>query len=211
VGCLVGCDDVFDLEHVDPEECEIDEFAGTTLDLVRWETRVNNVEVAVEAGQLVVRPPAMLPEYNGVTTTRPFDLGSGGVSIEIVQLLNQGPAEVQLLLTADPNAGDAYFEIFATTSYLGLRKQVGAVRDEQSTIPSPAARFWRISFAAGMAMFETSPTGEYGTWVVRHETPVELPTNELFVRLAAGTYDSGLPSPGEARFDNVKICPSLAR
>ena len=164
-------------------------------------TQASSVAV-VENGQLVLRPPPNVVVYDGLVTTRPFDLSAGGVSVEIAQLLNSGPAEVELMLTANPNRGDAYFMIFATTSFLGLRKQVGIVRDEEQSIPSASSRFWRISFDAGMALFETSPSGEYGTWVVRHDTPVDMPTDELFVLLAVGVYESTFPNPGEAHLDH---------
>ena len=213
---LAGCDEVWDLEPLpdaDTNPCEHDEFADPRIDGARWSITIplGTPPVLLENEQLVIRPASFVEGYNGVHTIEPRDLTNASVSVEVAQSIFSGVGDTQFVLKTDILGETDFFMIYTNQEYIGFRNSAGFVPGEAGVMYTPADRFWQIRFENGDVVFETSDSGDAASFNVRRRLPAPIPVTRLFMQLRAGTYAGGSDAPGEARFDNVKICPPPTR
>jgi hypothetical protein len=216
---LGGCDQLFALPHIDPvamdgrgmdgsaAPCVVEAFEQQALGPM-W--RVYNVDspatVEPVGGKLVVEPPMGQSAYNGIYTAPGFDVAGGFVQVELIPL-GPGNTDAQLII-APTFAVESHFLIYVSGgSFIGFRKTIDGT-DEQigETYSAANDRFVRIRFGAGEVVYETSTTGAATGWIERHRLPADLPLTNLHVMLLAGTYDPPPSTPGQALYDDLKIC-----
>lgn len=213
---LGGCADVWDLELIPAAEidaadpaCETDGFQAPLLD-ARWkvDTPDGRVTVGIEAGELVIRPPSLFDGYNAVSTASSRDLTNKIVTVQVVESLNTENGDTQFAVALDPRVPTNYFLMYTHTSYIGWRKSIDNINVEDGLTYTLDDRFWQIRFESAEVVFATSLDGE--AFRERYRLPTGMPVTQMFVKLSAGTYSGGSSTPGQARFDNVKICTPQA-
>jgi hypothetical protein len=143
--------------------------------------------------------------YNGVTSSRAYDLTQGTIFVEVVES-TRGQADTTFAFGTDNN-NKAIMETESGSLHMRLvvsGSNVGAVSVSYN---GTVHRWWRIRHVASdnTIRFETSPDGI--TWTQRHSiSRSSLNISAGKVNLSAGTWNSQ-SDPGRALFDNLSWHP----
>jgi hypothetical protein len=135
----------------------------------------------------------------------------GDVRVEVTPASQEIGVETTFSVDVDATSG---YEMSAYANRLHLVvNSSGGVSNSIAIDYDPVAhKFWRIRHdtASATIELETSPDGV--AWTSRRSAAVVRPPTSVVVTMLAGTYiDLGVPSPGIAYFDNLKLtsaaCP----
>jgi hypothetical protein len=195
--------------------CLLDLFLDSRVDTGMWELWLPDNEpvvVAEDAGQLgITIAPNIGRVYNGIQSRGRYDMLGGNARVEVTPASQVIGVETNFSVDVDSSLG---FEMSAYANRLHLVvHSSGGVSNSIAIDYDPIAhRFWRIRHDTVTATMEleTSPDGE--AWTSRRSSAVKRPPTGVVVSLLAGTYiDLGVPDPGVAYFDNLKLtsgaCP----
>jgi len=195
--------------------CLLDLFLDSRVDAAMWELWLpenDPIVVTEQGGQLgITLAPNVGRVYNGVQSRGRYDMLGGDVRVEVTPASQEIGVETTFSLDVDSSSG---FEMSAYADRLHLVvHSSGGVSNSIAIDYDPIAhRFWRIRHDGtnGTIELETSPDGM--AWTSRRSSTAVRPPTGVIVSLLAGTYiDLGVPNPGVAFFDNLKLtsasCP----
>jgi hypothetical protein len=217
-----GCDQLFDLEHVDRsdagntttdarEGCVLDTFStGMTGFAERWtpdHTPPTSI-VAVDSDQLLVKiTKDNSPEsvFGAAVSKQTYDLTGATISLRVPDVIGSGDAETYFDLDVD---FDNYYEFSYSAGMLAMQLGRNSSVSQIKSIPyDPVAHaYWRFQHMPAVAavVFYTSADGM--SWMERHSIATAVhPVNRLFVEIGAGV-DSGTVTDSESRFDDFELC-----
>jgi len=194
--------------------CLADLFLDSRVDSGMWELWLPENEPIVVSetdGQLAV---ALAPNvgrlYNGVQSRGRYEMIGGNVTTSVVPASQDIGVETSFAVEIDSSTGFA-MSAYADRLHLIVHKSGGVTSSTAITYDPVAQRFWRIRHdSAGTMELETSPDNI--AWTSQRSATVSRAPSGVIVTLLAGTYnDLGVPTPGTAHFDNVKLtsasCP----
>lgn len=160
---------------------------------------------SVDSGQLRISMPAAAG-YPAISSAATYDLTGSHFRAEVRQAQHAGAKGT--FLQVEFGDGNNTLEVVAEGGNLLLRRKVaGTVNDAGTIAYDPLVhRWWGIRESAGTVIWETSPTGQDGTWVtLRSEANpfTAAATGAVRLLLRAG-YHTGAET-GDALFDNVNL------
>ena len=140
--------------------------------------------------------------YGGYLSAQTYDLTSGRVSVEGVQILTSGSgATMNLAVVVDSNN---WYRVLAQWGNLYFQKKINGWITH-SAVPYNATqhRYWRIRHdTADQIIWETS--SDQVSWTVQRQEARQLSVKSLKVEVQAGTSQAE-SAPGTAIFDNFKL------
>jgi len=195
--------------------CLADLFIDSRVDSGMWELWLPENEpvvVAEDSGELAVTlAPNVGRVYNGVQSRGRYDMLAGDARVEVIPASQEIGVETNFAVDLDSTSG-FLMSTYASRLHLVVNTSGGVSNSIAIDYDPVNHRFWRIRHdpIAGTMEMETSPDGM--AWTSRRSSALSRAPTGVTVSLLAGTYiDLGVPSPGVAYFDNVKLtsasCP----
>jgi hypothetical protein len=191
--------------------CLVDDFSANVVDVTKWDLLqpVAPVTVEVTGGELVLTLPPSASGYQGLVSRGAYDMRDGSLTVVVNEMVDQsGYAENDIEIIID---GSNTFLIGAVAGNLLFRAIVAGTGYQMMIGFDATKNHWRISHSSATAevRFETSPDG--ATWTTEFVGPTGPELAAVRVNVVAGSAGTGNPTPGRARYDDVKLvsagCP----
>jgi hypothetical protein len=141
--------------------------------------------------------------YSTLRSQSNFDLTGSAISVALLQIPRQGPAEQNetlMMFQAPLGSLDSY--VFNNLLY--FREFVGSASETNITYDPVAHKFLRIREASGTIFWDTSPDGV--TWTNRRSKTAAIDYTEGYVTFKSGLWGTGT-SGDIAIFDNFNTLP----
>ena len=163
-----------------------------------------SVGVVYLQGQLVISPRANWAAFaHGGLLSRPFDLRSAAVSVEVKEVTSPtSAAGTTFAIAVDENN---WIRFYVEGSALFLQRATKGIRSAQRLTHDPVRHpFWRLrtSMLDGKAYWEISADGT--SWTIAHQVSLDIDLGAARIELSAGTYQAE-PVVGQAIFDNLVV------
>ena len=195
--------------------CLLDLFTDARVDSGMWELWLSENEpviVAEESGVLAISlAPNVGRIYNGVQSRGRYDMLAGTARVEVEPASQDIGVETDFSIDLDATSGFS-MSAYANRLHLVVHSSGGVSNSIAIDYDTVNHRFWQFRHdpVGGTMELETSPDGM--TWTSRRSAALSRAPTGVTVSLLAGTYiDLGVPDPGVAHFDNVKLtsasCP----
>jgi phosphatidylinositol-3-phosphatase len=199
----------------------VDDFNDNSLDATKWTANdlfsgyTDTSVLVTESNQLFQIGPlkqnATDSHYNGIRSSRSYDLTGGYVYVQIVQAPNSSTS-ADAFFTIGLNVNSCY-RIYVEAGTLFVQKKIGGAKTTLFTSAFSASNhaFWRMRHdsASGRIVFETAPNngGAPGTWSQLYSeswNTTAVPLGAVAFELKAGTWKAEANAPGSVKFDNFK-------
>jgi hypothetical protein len=124
-------------------------------------------------------------------------------TVEVLRAITGPRSETYFSLYGSGDQNVYFFSLYAGELEMVMRHNGNDAYTEVTYAPGPH-RFWRFEHdvAATMLRFHTSPDGK--TWTQGFATATNVPIGDMLIELGVGA--DGVPTAGEAHFDNLEIC-----
>ena len=177
--------------------------AFATADSGKWTI---GAAASVANNQLVLTPNT---GYTGnLYSVNSYDLTGSSCTIELVQPPNVGNGQTQAMFRLMETGVSNEIGFLWQNGNLISRRGVDGVTTVNTAVYSATNHRWlRISEAAGVVTWATSPDGSNWTTFGPTWTVSGFPTTGVSVQPASGYYGTE-PSPGTVIFDNLNVAPA---
>ncbi|MBN4050245.1 hypothetical protein JYT28_00655 [Desulfobulbus sp. AH-315-M07] len=182
------------------------DFAGEGVPTL-WGRSQGNGEAKTEGGELVLQLPTSGTDggYANITTHRRYDLVQSEISVELLEIPEQGQDTSLSFQLRESDWNRIRFLVQGGTLFAEARVNTGDwVPLASAAIDLGAHRWWRFRDDGASTYWETAAAQD-GPWNVFASliTAAMFPLDYLEVQLAASAGDGLSASAGRARFDNV--------